>query len=40
MSATLGLSTPPRQLPDPLPAIHPLLEYAAAGELAARYNDM
>ena len=40
MSATLGLGTPPRQLPDPLPAIYPSPEYAAAGELAARYNDM
>jgi len=40
MSTTLGLGIPPRQLPDPLPAIHPLPEYAAAGELAARYNDM
>ena len=40
MSATLGLGTPPRQLPDPPPAIHPLPEYAATGELAARYHDM
>ncbi|MBT5037390.1 MAG: hypothetical protein HOM52_02665 [Rhodospirillaceae bacterium] len=35
-----GLGTPPRHLPNPLPAIRPLPEYAAEGELAARYGDM
>ena len=30
-----GLGTPPRHLPNPLPAIRPLPEYAAEGELAA-----
>jgi hypothetical protein len=35
-----SLGAPPRHLPAPLPTIHPLPEYAAAGELAARYTDM
>ena len=37
---TNKLGSPPRRLPAPLPAIHPLPEYAAEGELAARYGDM
>ncbi len=40
MTTPLGLGTPPRRLPAPLPAIRPLPEYAAEGELAARYEDM
>ena len=35
-----SLGAPPRHLPDPLPAIRPLPEYEARGELAARYADM
>ena len=40
MTAEPGLGAPPRRLPQPLPAIHPLPEYAAEGALAARYEDM
>jgi hypothetical protein len=35
-----SLGAPPRHLPAPLPAIHPVPEYATEGELAARYADM
>lgn len=31
---------PPRVLPEPLPAIHPVPEYAVTGKAAARYADM
>ena len=35
-----SLGAPPRRLPEPLPVIHPVPEYATEGELAARYADM
>ena len=40
VNPSAGLGLPPRHLPSPLPAIRPLPEYAAEGELAARYGDM
>lgn len=40
MTEANGLGAPPRRLPQPLPAVRPLPEFVAEGELAARYGDM